>query len=200
MLKRERWGWHTETYDSHLRTLGVNTQNFQLPASFVAFAYEAQVRFDAARTPVYLEAISHVAENWHGVGQDDLQTLVVTERSKGLFSQSEIDDAYEQIHGVSKATVEEIGVDRESLPHDYIAKAFREAHSALTDDGAGLSQKKKDLVQALEIIAVDRKADQEVYRQLAMVVEQAKRQPPSPEEAYRMLGIETEMDDEMVLV
>jgi hypothetical protein len=200
VVKKERRSWQSSTYEASLLSLGLNTEHFSLPAPFVAFAYEMQVRFDHANTPRYLEALSYIASEWTGVGQDDLQTLAVTERSKGFFSQGEIDNAYEQIPGVSKATVELIGVDREDLPHDHIAKAFWEAHAALVDDGSGLSQKKKDLISALEIVAFDRRADQEVYAQLAMVVEQAKRQPPSPEEAYKILGLDPQADDDMVLV
>jgi len=168
----------------------------------VIFAYKMQTRFDALNTPRYLEAISVIEDDWNMPGKDDLQTLLVTERSSGLYTSKEIEEAYEKIPDLSKAKSEEIIVPQDLFPHDYITNSFwKEFNSLGEKHGAGpeFTAAKFELIHALEVIAVDRRSDQETSRQITMVVEQARREPPTPEEAYLLLGVSSEVDDDTLL-
>jgi len=200
--KREPRLWQASSYTSALQTLGLNTEKFQLPSAFVIFAYKMQTRFDALNTPRYLEAVSNIEDDWNMPGKDDLQTLLVTERSSGLYTSKEIEAAYEKIPDLSKAKSEEITVPQDQFPHDYITKSFWTEFNNLGEKhGAGpeFTAAKLELIHALEVIAVDRNSDQETSRQITMVVEQARREPPTPEEAYLLLGVSKDVDDDTLL-
>ena len=80
-------------------TLGLNPVGFTVPAAYVSFAYRMQARFDGKHVARYLQALSDTAAEWSGVGQEDLQILLVQEQSKGLNTQKALDDAYEAFPG-----------------------------------------------------------------------------------------------------
>jgi hypothetical protein len=200
--KRAPRHWTASSYTDALVSLGINRNKYQVPSIYIIFAYKMQTRFDAVNTPRYLQALETVIADWGQTGKDDLQTLLVTERSAGLVTSKEIEDAYALFPELSKETAEKICVDQSEFPHDWITKQFWFVFnnlSATLAEGASLTEAKAILIRALEVIWTDRKNDIECAQYLKMAIEQAKREPPTPDEAYKMLEIPKDTDDDMVL-
>jgi hypothetical protein len=93
-------------------------------------------------------------------------------------------------------------IPRTDIPHSYITERFQEKFNQVKTAEGNPEQKKKrveELVEALEIVAGERKSDIESFRQLQMTIDAAKREPPSLEESYRLLGIPADAEDDLII-
>jgi hypothetical protein len=190
-------------WEHSLRTLGLNTSNFCLPANLITFAYRMQVLHDPHHLATHLDALDHIATGWTGTGKDDLHLAVTLERSKGYYTLGDVDRAYEKFEGLGKADESLIMTDRADFPKEYVVDKVRDSFSKLALESAGSDEgtrkkRKEELAECLDVIAWDRRFSPEVYRAIKGVREDLKKAPLSTQEAYRMLDATEEIDDDLL--
>ncbi|KAH8835135.1 hypothetical protein DL96DRAFT_1572945 [Flagelloscypha sp. PMI_526] len=178
----------------YLETLGLTPSIFT--QTFVAFAYFAQCRCDPARTPAYFTALYklqyYLAADHHAT--DVLQELIISEQSRGRFTEDEIQEAL-TILGFGPNGP--LGIDYEpSIEDGFIMNAWKAVHkNALVAPESEVDTIVRNANEALKILAelrgsVPLKKLWEDWRYRTVM---------TLTKAYDTLGVHSTMDDDVLV-
>ncbi|CDO68482.1 hypothetical protein BN946_scf184499.g7 [Trametes cinnabarina] len=161
----------------------------------LAFAYLAQCRCDPANTMVYFNHLWTIVNTMMQLGQNvpqELQTLIVEERSRFRYTQ---DDLQESAKVLGFGRDGELGVELDDeVDDDFIIQAWRSARQRAWQSPTDATDRRAKLNDALRLVAEHRGSEK-----LFKAWNDEKGSGMSPETAYSTLEVPKEVDEAMLL-
>ncbi|KAI9070249.1 cysteine proteinase [Trametes sanguinea] len=161
----------------------------------LAFAYLAQCRCDPANTMVYFTHLWTIVNTMIQLGQNvpqELQTLIVEERSRFRFTPEDLQEAA-KILGFGRDGELRVELDDE-VDDDFIVQAWRSARQRAWQNPADATTQRAKLNEALRLVAEARGSEK-----LLKAWNDEKGSGMSPETAYSTLEVPKEVDETMLL-
>lgn len=155
------------------------------------FAYLAQCRCDPAHTTEYFTLFYKIVQSMPNIPQD-LQLLVVEERSRMRYTQEDLQKALECL-GFGPNGNLRLDYDDE-VPDDFVADAWRDRIRRAWREPKDGSELQREANDAFRIVAESRGS-----ASLRKLWEDGRGRTMNPDRAYSTLEIPTEVDDAMLL-
>ncbi|KAG1886129.1 hypothetical protein F4604DRAFT_1724815 [Suillus subluteus] len=175
------------------KTLGITPTTFS--PDILIFAYLAQCRCDPANTILYFThfyAIIAAIQSLGGVPSQELQTLVFEERSRGRFTEEDLQNAA-AVLGFGKDGALRLELE-DDIEDDFLAEAWRTAIRNAWRDAKDCTQLQRDANDAFRIIAQSRGS-----KKLMKLFSESSKNQMDPSRAYSVLEVSADVDDELVL-
>ncbi|KAG2149405.1 hypothetical protein BD769DRAFT_1624093 [Suillus cothurnatus] len=175
------------------KTLGITPTTFS--PNILIFAYLAQCRCDPANTILYFThfyAIIVAIQSLGGVPSQELQTLVFEERSRGRFTEEDLQNAA-AVLGFGKDGALRLELE-DDIEDDFLAEAWRTAIKNAWRDAKDCTQLQRDANEAFRIIAQSRGS-----KKLMKLFSESSKNQMDPSRAYSVLEVSADVDDELVL-
>ncbi|KAI8980637.1 cysteine proteinase [Trametes punicea] len=161
----------------------------------LAFAYLAQCRCDPANTMSYFTHLFTIVNTMMQLGHNvpqELQTLIVEERSRFRFTPGDLQDAATTL-GFGREG--ELGVELDGeIDDDFIAQAWRSARQRAWQNPTEASTRRAKLNDALRLVAEHRGSEK-----LLKVWYDEKGTGMSPDTAYSTLEVPRDVDETILL-
>ncbi|KAI0640335.1 cysteine proteinase [Trametes polyzona] len=179
--------------DEAWKVLGMTPSTYS--PELLAFAYLAQCRCDPENTMTYFNLLWTIVNAMFQTGltpPQELQTLIVEERSRFRFTPEDAQDAAKTL-GFGRDG--ELGVELDSdVDDDFIAQAWRSARQRAWQNPANATERRAKLNDALRLVA-----EQRASEKLLKIWSEEKGTGMSPETAYSTLEVPKEVDETMLL-
>ncbi|KAG2365462.1 hypothetical protein BDR07DRAFT_1449769 [Suillus spraguei] len=175
------------------KTLGITPTTFS--PDILIFAYLAQCRCDPANTMLYFThfyAIVAAIQSLGGVPSQELQTLVFEERSRGRFTEEDLENAAATL-GFGRDGALRLELE-DDIEDDFLAEAWRTAVKNAWRDAKDCAQLQRDANDAFRIIAQSRGS-----KKLMKLFSESSKNQMDPSRAYSVLEVSADVDDELVL-
>ncbi|KAH7886262.1 hypothetical protein F5I97DRAFT_2027572 [Phlebopus sp. FC_14] len=176
-----------------LRALGMTPMTYS--PELLAFAYMAQCRCDPAQTPSYFTQFYGIVQAIQELGEippQDLQNIVLEERSRGRFTEDDLKDAI-KVLGFGKDG--SVGVELDSdVDDDYVAEAWRDCVRRAWRDPKNGSELQRSATDSFKIIAESRGS-----LKLRKLWEDSSKDVIDPNRAYAILEVPAETDESMLM-
>ncbi|KAI0352188.1 cysteine proteinase [Trametes cingulata] len=179
--------------DESWQALGITPSTYSW--ELLAFAYLAQCRCDPANTMIYFTHLWRIVNTMMQLGQNvpqELQTLIVEERSRFRFTPDDLHEAAKTL-GFGRDGELSVELDNE-VDDDFIAQAWRSARQRAWQNPADAATRRARLNDALRLVAEYRGSEK-----LLKVWSDEKGTGMSPETAYSTLEVPREVDEAMLL-
>ncbi|KZS93255.1 cysteine proteinase [Sistotremastrum niveocremeum HHB9708] len=178
---------------AQFKELGMAYSTFS--PELLEFAYRSQCRCDPAKTPVYFGHLTHITTfiaNIQPTQGTALENLVALETSRGRWGPDAIRTSYTAL-GFGAQHV--LRVDwNEEIDDDFTFNAWKDAVRRTWVDSTSSSQKRRDLNEALRILAESRGSSK-----LLSLLDQHKGDM-DPDQAYRTIDVPQQTEDGMLLM
>jgi ubiquitin carboxyl-terminal hydrolase 25 len=157
------------------------------------FAYRAQCRCDPTRTVNYINDLTNLAMIIRVAAPSvsvELDTLLANESNRGRWIPSDYDNA-SSILGFGRSNA--LKVDLNESEDEFVFRAWSDAMTRAWKDQDGGAARRKDLTQALNIIAEARGS--RFLKQKA----QDNKAAMTPERAYQTLEVPSDVEEGMLI-
>ncbi|KAG1813996.1 uncharacterized protein BJ212DRAFT_1482342 [Suillus subaureus] len=172
------------------KTLGITPTTFS--PDILIFAYLAQCRCDPANTILYFThfyAIIAAIQSLGGVPSQELQTLVFEERSRGRFTEEDLQNAA-AVLGFGKDGALRLELE-DDIEDDFLAEAWRTAIKNAWRDAKDCTQLQRDANEAFRIIAQSRGS-----KKLIKLFSESSKNQMDPSRAYSVLEVSADVEEQ----
>lgn len=157
------------------------------------FAYYAQCRCDPSQTPRYFGALVKIVQwlNSVMIVPQDLESLIVTERSRGRFNEEDVQKAI-WVLGFGSDNSLKVDYD-EDVDDNFLRHAWKDAVRRSWNE-PDASSRRRDLNEAIRVVA-EWKRSTELMKAWDTEVTNAM----TPDKAYDTLEVPLSVDEEMLI-
>lgn len=155
----------------------------------------AQCRCDPANTIVYFShfyAVVVAIQSLGGIPPQELQTVVLEERTRGRFTEEDVHNAA-AVLGFGKDGALRLDLE-DDIEDNFLAEAWRTAIKSAWRDSRDSTTLQRDANEAFRIIAQSRGS-----KALMKLWSDSSKNQMDPVRAYSVLEVSADVDDELVL-
>lgn len=160
--------------------------------SIVEFAYSAQCRTDRHGQPRYIDCLEEI---YRTRDSPSLQHFWATEKSKGVWGESDLEKAYELFGFGSHNGME---TDMPQIPSEVPETMITDAFATRFIEAEGDPARRSELKDAVEVIAKARKSEL-IRASVASLEMEASKPKMTAERAYQVLETHESYDDDMLI-